>query len=74
MTEQGLRVLYMQYLPAGTLQEILRRIAGLSRESWNGTAFLEAVDHTPGEKAWSRPKIPDRENNCSTVPGGKSSV
>ncbi len=54
--EQGLRVLYMQYLPAGTLQEILRRIAGLSRESWNGTAFLEAVDHILAEKGLEPPE------------------
>ena len=44
-----LRVLYMQYLPAGTLQSLARQMSGLSRDTWNGQTFLHAVDQVLDE-------------------------
>ncbi len=54
-----LRLLYMQYLPGGTLAEMIRELRNVPRDEWNGTTYLRILDrrvsdrgdHWPNESA-----------------------
>lgn len=57
--EQNLRLLYMQYLPGGTLADVIRRLRQIPREEWRGATYLQVIDqrlndrgeHVPAESA-----------------------
>lgn len=44
LTDPPMILLYMQYIPGGTLAEVIRATAFLPAESLDGSAFLEALD------------------------------
>ncbi len=44
VAERNLRLMYMQYLPGGTLQEALAELRQLPLTEWNGRAWLAVVD------------------------------
>ena len=58
--DRSIHVLYMEYLPAGTLQNVVERMGGLDPASWNGESYLAAVDdvleeqgvHPPLDSQW----------------------
>ncbi|WP_439651085.1 protein kinase domain-containing protein [Nocardia panacis] len=51
----GLRLLYMQYLPGGTLLDVLRRVRATPREARAGGLLLDAVDGAMADKGEIRP-------------------
>lgn len=44
LPDDGPHLLYMQYLPGGTLADVLRRMDVVPREQWSGKMLLESVD------------------------------
>ncbi|MDG3016920.1 serine/threonine protein kinase [Corynebacteriales bacterium D3-21] len=55
LEERRLRVLYMQYVPGGTLLGVLRRVRDTPPEMRRGRLLLEAIDDVLAEKAAIRP-------------------
>ncbi|MFD4180616.1 serine/threonine-protein kinase [Rhodococcus sp. NPDC058514] len=51
----GVRLLYMQYVPGGTLLAVLRRIRGSPREPRGGQVLLDAIDEALEAKGEIRP-------------------
>ncbi|MCA9187825.1 MAG: serine/threonine-protein kinase [Pirellulaceae bacterium] len=44
LDDRDLRLLYMQYVPGGTLHQALAAMRAIPREQWNGRALIRAVD------------------------------
>ncbi|MGJ5666901.1 protein kinase [Rhodococcus aetherivorans] len=55
LPEHGLRLLYMQYLPGGTLLRVLHRVRTTPPEQRSGRLLLDVVDETLAEKGEIRP-------------------
>ncbi len=53
--ELGVKLLYMQYVPGGTLLDVLRRAQATPADERSGTLLLDAVDATLDEKGEIRP-------------------
>ncbi len=47
---RGVHVLYMEYLPAGTLLGVLEQLSGLAASEWNGKTYLSAIDAVLDER------------------------
>ena len=41
---EHLRLMYMQHIPGGTLQDVIQTARGSPRATWNGKTMLAAVD------------------------------
>ena len=55
LPEQGLRLLYMQYVPGGTLLHVLHRVRRTPPERRDGSLLLDVIDETLAEKGEIRP-------------------
>ncbi|MDV7356488.1 serine/threonine-protein kinase [Rhodococcus oxybenzonivorans] len=55
LEDRKLRLLYMQYLPGGTLLRVLRRVRVTPERERNGSLLLEVVDEEMREKGEIRP-------------------
>jgi serine/threonine protein kinase len=55
LAEEGLRLLYMQYLPGGTLQQVVELLHETPPEQRNGAVYFRAVDRALEERGESRP-------------------
>ena len=55
IAERDLRLLYMQYLPGGTLQDVMRTLADTSPEDRTGDTLLDAIDAALADKGEIRP-------------------
>jgi serine/threonine protein kinase len=55
LAQKGMRLLYMQYVAGGTLQEALERIRELPEEARNGRALLSAIDRVMSNRGEAAP-------------------
>ena len=55
LPSRGLRLLYMQYVPGGTLAAVSRRVAATPPERRSGRLLLDVVDEVLAEKGEMRP-------------------
>ena len=55
LPERGLRLLYMQYVPGGTLQTLLQGMREFPRSAWSGRLLLQCLDQTLAERGLSPP-------------------
>ncbi|MEE2031379.1 serine/threonine-protein kinase [Rhodococcus chondri] len=55
LPEHGLRLLYMQYMPGGTLLRVLNKVRGTPAEQRSGRLLIDAVDDALREKGEIRP-------------------
>ena len=55
--DRRLRLLYMQYVAGGTLQNVIRSIRQLARHEWNGEAFLRVIDQAILDRGESPPAV-----------------
>ena len=44
VAEEKVRLMYMQYVPGGTLYDVIRFVKGFPRQDWNGKLLLRAID------------------------------
>ncbi|HEY1066593.1 MAG TPA: serine/threonine-protein kinase, partial [Pirellulales bacterium] len=54
--ERNLRLLYMQFLPGGSLQDVLKTLQRTPPEEWSGRTFLAAVDRELDDRGLSAPE------------------
>ncbi|MEM8678967.1 MAG: serine/threonine-protein kinase, partial [Planctomycetota bacterium] len=53
--DRDLRLLYMQYVPGGTLQEVLARVKAFPRKLWHGQTLLHGLDDILDERGVEPP-------------------
>lgn len=62
LADRGLRLMYMQYLAGGTLQQVVNQVRQTSEEERTGTLLFTAIDRALSERGESRPaEAPLRE-------------
>lgn len=55
LPEQKLRLLYMQYVPGGTLQHVVQQVRETPQDKWNGRLLLDIVDQALADRGELRP-------------------
>ncbi|MCA9035320.1 MAG: serine/threonine protein kinase [Planctomycetaceae bacterium] len=59
MPEKELRLLYMQFVAGGTLQNIIQNMRHYSRAEWNGRLFLSIIDQVVMDRGGTSPEASD---------------
>lgn len=68
LPEKGLRLLYMQYLPGGTLQQVIELLRETPPEQRTGAVYFQAVDRALDERGESRPVESDLRRKLAQAP------
>jgi serine/threonine protein kinase len=69
LADRGLRLLYMQYVPGGTMQELLKMLKQRHPAGqWDGSALLQAIDARLEEQAVSIPHDSANRRRIATKP------
>lgn len=55
LPEQGLRLLYMQYVPGGTLEAVCKRVSKVSASQRTGVTLLQVIDESLEKRGDIRP-------------------
>lgn len=67
LEDRRLRLLYMQYLPGGTLQTLVRRVQRATEDELTGRLLLEVVDETIESKGEVKPAESDQRRMLATL-------
>lgn len=59
LPERGLRLLYMQYVSGGTLQDVVRFLKGTPPDERTGKQFLQAIDESLAKRGEAPPVYSD---------------
>ena len=67
LEDRKLRLLYMQYLPGGTLQTLVKRVQRSNRSLLTGQLLLDVVDETIEAKGEVKPAESDQRKMLATL-------